>query len=164
MAEKQVTCPNGCKSLCSPEISDDPTVSRYRCGNLDCLRNFSVPRSGFGPSPIQLGRDEDREEASVAKLGECSKGCGRTDFKSGQAKGQHQRFCKGRAAAEKAPRATRSKRQAPREAAAVPTASTPGFIGGVLQILRDKREELVYLHEQDLKSIDGAISALEGRS
>ncbi len=161
-ATRQPRCPNNCTAGVRPVISDDPTVDRYQCGNLDCMRNFSTPKPGYGSLPLL--RDQGEEEANVAKLVACEKGCGR-ELKPGPGKAAHERHCDGTAKAQgDAPKPRRQKRA---KAAARPHkngSALAGATGDMITALAARRDqimaELVKDHPE-VQDIDQAIAALE---
>lgn len=155
-----VKCPNGCAGDPRPVISDDPTVDRFQCSRLDCLRNFSVPKAGFGRPPR---RASDEEEAIMADL-KCAK-CGR-EYTHPKRLANHEASCGGDAAgatSEATTAAPRRERTKPRAKARTkaPVQRRSGAINNALDLLRLERDEMIESYPK-LRALNEAIKALEG--
>jgi len=147
--EQKPTCPD-CKGTIVRALISTDTAYRFECANVDCLKNFMIPKEGFGPSPIlTAGMQKDKEANMAAKLGACSKGCGRTKWSGAGPKAMHEKFCTGEA------KATRTfKEPKPKKAKTAPRGTTkvqalkPGktgfnFAADVVAMLEDKRTQRI---------------------
>jgi len=155
-------CPNGCKAEIHPVLSDDPTVLRWRCANIDCLRNFSTPRPGYGPSPLIRVRGDGEEEANVADL-KCEK-CDR-EFKHPKRLDTHQKKCKGPARGSAGDGSVKENpdlpmKRRPSTKASPRSSNGVGPLDDALDLLYSKRDALIQANPE-LDSVMNAIRALE---
>lgn len=151
-------CPNGCIAGVRSVLSEDPTVNRWQCSNIDCLRNFSSQKPGYGRPPL-LGL-EAKKEATVADL-TCEK-CPGLTFKTGRSLGAH-RWQKHPGDPKPSPtpaeRKTKTAARKPARAKA-PAKKKVGVIDSALDLLYIRRDELIQKHPA-LDGVMNAIRALE---